>query len=233
MISIRLFFVLDFTFTTQDIKRAPKERKSSRKYKKEWMKISVWKRIFIFIIMSSSLPEGISDFASILRFILRLKGPVVSWVDSDHVRMLMRLFSVKFILLTHSPWSGILIFRKYDICLARRFFFLGIGPCYYALSDKIMIYFTISFLIFLKAFVHFLNDGIIVSGIVVWKRLVLEFGFRLFAFFIVDWCRSEVMRLAIKFMSFGFNSEIVRFRTFLCVRRLRDLDKVRGFQWVV
>jgi hypothetical protein len=74
-----------------------------------------------------------------------------------------------------------------------------------------MNYFSVDFLCrLLKAFVHPLNNGIVVgSGIILRERLILKFGFGPFSFLVVDRSVSEVVNLTLDLL-FGFDSQIVR-----------------------
>jgi hypothetical protein len=93
-----------------------------------------------------------------------------------------------------------------------------------------MNYFSVDFLChLLKAFVHPLNNGIVVgSGIILRERLIFEFGFGSFSLFVVDRSVSEVVNLTLDLL-FGFDSQIVRLRSFLGVGRFSDFDQVAGF----
>jgi hypothetical protein len=55
------------------------------------------------------------------------------------------------------------------------------------------------------------------------KGLIFEFGFGAFSFFIVDRSVSEVVNLTLDLL-FGFDSQIVRLRSFFGVRRFSDFD---------
>lgn len=125
-----------------------------------------WKLLnFDFKYFCSSFSESIPDFSTIISLILWLKWPIVSRVDSNHIRMLVGLLSIQLGLLAHGSWPDILIFRENDINLSWWFFFLWIWSCHNIL-ELIKIYFSINFLILFETFVHSLNDCIVVSRIV-------------------------------------------------------------------
>lgn len=182
----------------------------------------------------SSFSESIPDFSTIISLILWLQRPIVPWIDSNHVRMLMRFFSIQLRFLAHSSWSNVLIFREDDINFSWGFLFLWIWSWYNILRNKINFYFPLNFLVLFEAFVHFLSNSVVLSIVVMCQRFIFQFCLWLFPFFSIYTCVVKIVITFINLMMFfWFNSKIIGLWSFFSLWWLCYLYQIRWLQRII
>lgn len=182
----------------------------------------------------SSFSQSIPDLASILDFIFGLKRPVVSWIGSDYIWMLVGLLGINLRLLTHGSGTCVVILRKNNISFPGGLLLFWIGSSHYILKLLIR-YFPVNSLILLETFVHSLYESIVLSIIMLRERFVLQFWFRI-RFLPSIRVRTrvcEIYRFVFDLLSFSFGSQIIGLGTFLCVGGWGYFDQIWRFQWVI